>query len=149
MNNTVSGNDRSVVDVNVPAEQYSVDKKRIVKDVTVVGNMRVGHQHVSVANARPVVFFFGTSTNGDSLTKEIVIANFDSSISVSSEADILWLATDHAVWPEAVSLADNNFAQDGHVAVKLRAVADRNVRADDTEWANFDIVTDSGGLMHV
>jgi len=149
MDDAVSGNDRSVVDVNVPAEQHSVDKKRMVKDVAVVGNMRVGHQHVSVANARPVIFLFGASTDGDSLTKEIVIADFDSSVSVSAEADILRLATDHTVWPEAVPLANENFAQDDHVTVKLRAVADRNVWADDTEGANFDIVTNSGGLMHV
>ena len=149
MDDAVSGNDRSVVDVNVPAEQHSVDKKRMVKDVTVVGNMRVGHQHVSVANARPVIFLFGASTDGDSLTKEIVIADFDSSVSVNAEADILRLATDHTVWPEAVPLANENFAQDDHVTVKLRAVADRNVWADDTEGANFDIVTNSGGLMHV
>ena len=149
MDDAVSGNDRSVVDVNVPAEQHAVDKKRVVKDVAVVGNMRVGHQHVSAANARPVVFLFGASADGDSLTKEIVIADFDSSIGVCSEADILRFAADHTVWPEAVSLADENFAQDGHVAVKLRAVADGNVRTDDAERANFDIVTDSSGLMHV
>ena len=144
MDDAVSRNDRSIVNVNVPAEQHSVDEKRVVKDVAIVSDMRIGHQHVSVTDARPVVLLFGSSADGDSFSEEIVVADFDTGVSVGSEADILRLAANHAVRPETVSLADDDFALHDHVAVEFGAVADRDVGANDAERSNFDIVADPG-----
>lgn len=144
MNDAVARNDRSVVDVNMPAQQHSVNKKRVVKDVAIVCDMRVGHQHVSVTDARPMVFLLGTSADGHSFAEEVVVPDFDSGVSVSSKADILRLATDHAVWPEAVSLADRDLALHDNVTVELRPVADGDVGPDDAEGADLDIVANSG-----
>ena len=111
--------------------------------------MRVGHQHVAVADARPVVFLFGAAADGDAFAKEVVIADFDSGVCVGSEADILRLAADDTVRPEAVSLTDDDLALHDDVAVEFRAVADRDVGANDAEGTDLDIVANSGALMHV
>jgi hypothetical protein len=144
MHDAVARHDRSIMDVNVPAEQHAIDQKRVVEDMAVVSDVRVRHQHVAVADAGPMVFLLGSATDSDAFAKEVVVADFDSGVGIGSEADILRLATDHTVRPEPVSLADNDFALHNDIAVKRRAVADRDVGTNDAERADFDIVADPG-----
>lgn len=135
--------------VNVAAEQHSVDEKSVVEDVAVVSDVSIGHQHVAIADASPMIFLLGSATDRDTFAKEIVVADFDSGVGVGSKADILRFATDHTVRPEPVSLADDHLALHDDVTVELRAVSDGDVGTDDAERADFDIVADLCGLMHV
>ena len=76
----VAGNYRAVVNVDVSAEEYAVDKNDVIVDLAVVCNVRVGHQQVAVANPGGPVLFFGAAIDRDTLAEHVVVADEQSSV---------------------------------------------------------------------
>ena len=139
----IPGNDGPVPDMDMSAQQHTIDENRVVVHVAVMSDVGVRHQQIAVADPCAAVFLVGAAIDGDPFAKLIVVANFDGRARACVVL-VLWLRANHDVRPEAVAGANRDVARQCNVAVKDTSVANDNVRSDQTEGSNLNIVSNLG-----
>lgn len=143
VDNGVAGNDGSIMDMNMTAEQHAVNENYVVEDSAVVGHMAVGHEHIVIADACDVIFFFSTAVDGHTFAKNVVIADDDLSLRFLP-ADILGISPDHAARPEAIVLSDRGISDDDNIARQSGSITDFNIGTNDAKRPNRDSLADKG-----
>ncbi len=135
VNNRVSRYNGSVVNMYVAAQQDSIHQYHVVVDSAVVGDMTVGHEHVSMANSRNVILLFRTPVDGDALPKNVVVSDHYLSCRFLI-AHVLWFAADHASWVQFVVGTKRRFPVQHHVAGQFGKVADDHFRSNHAKWSD-------------
>lgn len=148
MHDGIARYDRAIVNMHVPAEQNAVDQNHVIEDPAVVRDMTIGHEQIVVADAGDSVFLLGTTIDGDSFAKTIVVADRDFRIGILP-TDILRIAPDHGIRPEAVVASDRRATNDHDMTLQMRAIAECDVRTDDAKRPNHNAASYPGSRINL
>src|SRR5262249_48125197 len=89
------------------------------------------------------VFLFAATVNRHTFADDISVA--DNHLRIAARVTyVLRFAADDNIWINDVVAADRDVSHDGHVVQNARAARYANMRADDRERSDFDIITDLG-----
>ena len=148
MHNGIPRHNGTIVNMHMAAEQNSVDQNHVVKDPAIVSDMTVRHEKIVITDTGDSVFFLGTPIDGDAFAKAIVIADYDFGIGILP-ADVLRVAPDHGIRPEAVVAADRGATNDHDMAFQICAIAKCDVRTNDAERPDHNAVSNPGGRINL
>ena len=147
-NHGIAGDDRSVVEMNVPPQQNTVDQNDIIEQVAIVCHMRVGHQHVPVADPCTAVFFLRSAMNSGSFPKNVVVADFQA-CGRAAVAYVLRLGTNDDTGKKPVPHANHSMTDNHHMTVESGPVADPNMRTDDAKRPDLHIFAEFRSRVHL
>ncbi len=119
------------------AQENAVDENHIVEDSAVVGHMAVGHEHIVVADARNVIFFFGTSVNSHAFAKDVVVTDDDLSLrfcQLTSWGSPPMTHPGQTRWFCPIVVVSD----DDHIARQSGSITDFNIGTNDAKRPNRD-----------
>ena len=130
MHTAVAGNERAVLNLNVPAQQRAVGHDYMVADEAIVPHVRVGHEKIMRSDYGLGVGF-GRTMDGNMFAEDVVVSDAQPRRLVLV-FQILWRVANHATGMELVVRA--NRRQSGEI----------NVRPDDAIRAKDDALVNDG-----
>ena len=96
----------AVLDPNVAGKHHLIGDGNVIRDLTVMGNMRCDHDEIFAANPRHTVSVAGASVDGDMLADKVAVAN-DTVDRLASEFPILGVCAQHGKRVDLVVLAES------------------------------------------
>ena len=146
MHGRAARDDRVVMHVNMPAQQYVIDQSRVVIHMAVMSDVGMHHHQVVTADPSRVVLFLGSTMHGYTFAAVIVVAH-DQPCGCSRIPDVLWLTANHAAVTKPVATTDHRVSQDAAVTFQQSAITNHDVRAHVAERANLHILAENGPRM--
>ena len=131
------------------AERRGIAENRVVADVAIVRNVRVGHEHVVVADVGDAAAPFGAAMNRHEFAKHVAIAD-DQLGRLAVKLQILRDQPDRRERKDLVAVADfrrpldDRRCADAAVAAKPHVLPDHGVRTDHAAGADDRVGMDDG-----
>ena len=123
---------------DVAGEHAIVGEQAIVSHLHVVGEVRVDHEKIAVADAGHAAAFFRAEMNGDGFPENVVLTDFNAG-GRSAEFTILRRTTDHGIWMKYIVRTNRGVADDHNMAQQLAARPDLDMRAYEAKWTYFHV----------
>ena len=105
--------------MNMTTDNCVVGHNHIIADNTIVGNMRVNHQHTAVADNGCLMFFRGASVDGNIFANNIVFADNDFGAGDKFIAMVLRTGTQTSARKNNRSVTDGGVAVNSYPADKF------------------------------
>ena len=115
----------------------------MVADLAVVRNVRTGHEEAVVSHPRHAVLLLRGTVDRDTFAEDVVIPDHDLG-GTAAIAQILGFTADDNPRMEPVVLANRDMSGDGHIVDQSCTATDRDLRANDAEGTDLDIVINDG-----
>src|SRR6185369_8431734 len=146
----VNGNKTSqnnvVLDGDMAGQGGYIGHDHAVADAAVMSHMRIGHEHVAVADDRFGVTGNGASMDGGKFAKHVVVADPRPAL-FTPVLEILWRRADRRLREYLVVFTDFSPVSDDGMSADSGPLADRNMFADNGVWAHFYIRSQVGGTI--
>jgi len=123
---------------DVAGEHAIVGEQAIVPNLHVVGEVRVDHEKIAVADTGHSAAFFRAQVDGNRLSENVVLADLDACVG-STKFAILRRTTDHGIWMKFVIRTNRGVADDHDMAQQLTTGPDLDMRADEAKRTDFHV----------
>ncbi len=138
-----SGDDGMIHDVGMAADLSHVGDNDFVSEVAVVRDMDARHEEVVAADSRDAELFGRRAVNGATFAEGVSVAD-DGPGRFASIAEVLGVASDHAVGIEEVVVTDAGVSHHGDVIEKPASRSDECSRADDAVGSDLNAIIQDG-----
>ena len=100
-----------IIDANMPPQGGGIGQDDVVADDAVVGDVGIGHEQIVVADAGNAASPLGAAIDGNTLAKDIVVADHQPSF-LPAVAQVLWRVAKGGERKNLVALANGRPAID-------------------------------------
>jgi len=133
-----------VFDGYMTGERGAVDENCAASDLTIVTDVRVGHDQVVAADASGAAAFYCAAIDGGKFAEFVFIAGFERD-ALASIGEVLRIATDYAERVKVISFSEARGALDHGVGIEDGAFAEFDFVADNGERADFGSIANARG----
>jgi hypothetical protein len=127
-----------ITDDDVAGEHAVVGEQAIVSNLHIVGQMRVDHEKITVADTGHAAALFRAQMNGHRFPENVVLADFDAR-GRATEFAILRRTANHRMGMEFIIRADRRVADNRHVAEQLAPRPNPDMWANDAKRTDFHV----------
>jgi hypothetical protein len=139
MNTGQAANDHIVFKHTVARHSSRIDDDTAVPDHSVMGDVTTSHKQSVVADPGQATTPFGASVHGDMLANAVAFANLKTA-GLALEFQILGDLTDNREGKDDRVFTDSGITSDHDMAFQLNTIGKHNIRTDNTERTDFDIL---------
>ncbi len=141
MHRTEGAHRSPVFDNHVSGKGGGIGENGVAADLTIVGDVRISHEQIAVADARDAAALHRAAIDGDVFVKDVGVADFEFG-ALAFVGEVLRIAANRAKGVEHIARADTGGPAHDRVGVHDAAIAERNVVADHSERLNCYLVSE-------
>ena len=139
--------DDLILNDHVTRQRGCVGENGVISHHAIVGDVDIGHQPVVIADPGLAGTINGAAIEGAVFADGVVITDHKGT-ALAVELLVLGVGSQGREGMDLVVFADMGRPFDHHVGSNHRAAVDVNIRADDTERADANVVGDEATLLH-